>query len=421
MLHPSERRAISYFAAKAYQFCRMEGFFVDAGSFVGGSLVAAIEGVERIAASLNGVGKRFIAYDLFKANEYMIQNYPDHFSGRKPGEEFLDIFYKVIGDYRGLVEVHKGDIIDAPRLDSDIAFLFVDILWSWKTNAFAIEELYPRLIAGKSLLLHQDFVYPYYPWLPISMEYYSDYFEFFDYAEQTTAIYRVKKSFPKTNGLLVFDLDIDLQLALLDAAADRVRPVGNVGRRFGALRAGRRAMAEIDAARPALVVHRRDRGVRRPPVPAELVHGLADLRRVFFASPGYFAKYGRPKRPEDLSKHQCIVRTARVGADIWPFTVDGKVKTIKVTGRFRANGASVINEAATHGLGIAIAPLWHIRPLIDRGLVELALARFSPPPIPVHATWSGTRVLPAKTRLFVDFLVERFGETPQWDDFPAAH
>lgn len=88
---------------------------------------------------------------------------------------------------------------------------------------------------------------------------------------------------------------------------------------------------------------------------------LADLRRVFFASPGYFAKYGRPKRPEDLSKHQCIVRTARVGADIWPFTVDGKVKTIKVTGRFRANGASVINEAATHGLGIAIAPLWHIR------------------------------------------------------------
>ena len=64
----------------------------------------------------------------------------------------------------------------------------------------------------------------------------------------------------------------------LDAGADRVRPIGDVGRGFGALRAGRRAMAEIDAARPALVIHRRDRGVRRPPVPAELVHGLADQR-----------------------------------------------------------------------------------------------------------------------------------------------
>lgn len=134
---------------------------------------------------------------------------------------------------------------------------------------------------------------------------------------------------------------------------------------------------------------------------------LADLRRVFFAAPDYFAKHGRPKHPHDLAKHQCIVRTARVGADIWPFTLDGKVKTIKVSGRFRGNGAGVINEAATHGLGIAIAPLWHIRPLIERGLVEVTLARFSPPPIPVHASWSATRVLPAKTRMFIDFLSQR--------------
>ena len=131
---------------------------------------------------------------------------------------------------------------------------------------------------------------------------------------------------------------------------------------------------------------------------------IADLRRVFFAAPGYFAKHGRPKHPHDLSKHQCIVRTARVGSDIWPFTVDGKVKTIKVSGRFRANGASVIDEAATHGLGIAIAPLWQVRPLVDRGLVEVTLARFAPPPIPLHVSWSGTRVLPAKTRMFIDFL-----------------
>ena len=158
-----------------------------------------------------------------------------------------------------------------------------------------------------------------------------------------------------------------------------------------------------------LVEDNLDLAVHIGPLPDSMAKArrLADLRRVFFAAPSYFAKYGRPKRPEELSKHQCIVRTARVGADIWPFTVDGKVKTIKVSGRFRANGASVINEAATCGLGIAIAPLWHIRPLIDRGLVELALARFSPPPIPVHATWSGTRVLPAKTRMFLDFLSQR--------------
>ncbi len=158
-----------------------------------------------------------------------------------------------------------------------------------------------------------------------------------------------------------------------------------------------------------LVEDNLDLAVHIGPLPDSVAKAkrLADLRRVFFAAPDYFAKYGRPKHPQDLSKHQCIVRTARLGADIWPFTADGKVRTIKVSGRFRANGAGVVNEAATYGLGIAIAPLWHIKPLIDRGLVEVTLARFAPPPIPVHATWSGTRVLPAKTRMFIDFLSQR--------------
>jgi len=158
-----------------------------------------------------------------------------------------------------------------------------------------------------------------------------------------------------------------------------------------------------------LVEDNLDLAVHIGPLPGSVAKSkrLADLRRVFFAASDYFAKHGRPKHPQDLSKHQCIVRTARVGADIWPFTVDGKVRTIKVSGRFRANGASVINEAAIQGLGIAIAPLWQVRPMVDRGLVEVTLARFAPPPIPVHATWSATRVLPAKTRMFIDFLSRR--------------
>src|ERR1700749_322628 len=64
----------------------------------------------------------------------------------------------------------------------------------------------------------------------------------------------------------------------LDAGADRMRPIGDVGGGLRALRAGWRAMTEIDAACPALIIRRCARRVRRPPVPAELVHGLADQR-----------------------------------------------------------------------------------------------------------------------------------------------
>ena len=63
-----------------------------------------------------------------------------------------------------------------------------------------------------------------------------------------------------------------------------------------------------------------------------------------------------------------------------------------------------VNEAAVQGLGIANAPLWQVRSLVDRGIIELLLTRFEPPPIPIHAVWPGARLLPAKTRIFVDFL-----------------
>jgi DNA-binding transcriptional LysR family regulator len=124
---------------------------------------------------------------------------------------------------------------------------------------------------------------------------------------------------------------------------------------------------------------------------------LADLRRVVFAAPDYFAKHGRPKVPGDLAGHQCLVRTSARDSDAWPFLVGGRLKAVKVAGRFRSSGALAVNEAAVQGLGIANAPLWQVRALVDRGVVELVLTRFEPPRVPVHAVWPATRLLPAKT------------------------
>ena len=134
---------------------------------------------------------------------------------------------------------------------------------------------------------------------------------------------------------------------------------------------------------------------------------LADLRRVVFAAPDYFAKHGRPKVPGDLAGHQCLVRTSARDSDAWPFLVGGRLKAVKVAGRFRSSGALAVNEAAVQGLGIANAPLWQVRALVDRGVVELVLTRFEPPRVPVHAVWPATRLLPAKTQLFLDYLAAR--------------
>jgi DNA-binding transcriptional LysR family regulator len=80
--------------------------------------------------------------------------------------------------------------------------------------------------------------------------------------------------------------------------------------------------------------------------------------------------------------------------------------------RLRTNAALAATEAAAQGLGIANAPLWQVRSLVDRGDAEVVLTRFEPPSIPIHAVWPATRMLPARTQLFIEFLAKRLRNEP---------
>jgi DNA-binding transcriptional LysR family regulator len=160
-----------------------------------------------------------------------------------------------------------------------------------------------------------------------------------------------------------------------------------------------------------LVGERVDLAVRIGEMPDSALKSrrIAHARRVFFAAPKYFARHGKPRRPEDLATHQCIIRTSAREGNMWPFLVNGKVRSMRVGGRFQTDGAQAANAAAACGLGIGSAMFWQIKELVESGDVELALTRFEPPPMAIRAVWPSTKVLPKKTRLFVDFLASRLG------------
>jgi DNA-binding transcriptional LysR family regulator len=134
---------------------------------------------------------------------------------------------------------------------------------------------------------------------------------------------------------------------------------------------------------------------------------LGTLRRVAFGAPAYFAKHGRPRHPRELAQHRCVVRTAGGNDAKWPFLVDGKLQTVRVKGTFRTDSTAALYAAASLGLGIGFTPLWQIRSLVDQGKVELILSKFEPPPVPIRIVWSASKVAPAKTRLFTDFIAKR--------------
>ena len=76
--------------------------------------------------------------------------------------------------------------------------------------------------------------------------------------------------------------------------------------------------------------------------------------QVYFASPDYFARHGRPKRPQDLLRHNCIryryIASQRIAE--WQFKAPEGIVKVDVTGSLIVNSTSALVHAAKSGLGI---------------------------------------------------------------------
>lgn len=143
---------------------------------------------------------------------------------------------------------------------------------------------------------------------------------------------------------------------------------------------------------------------------------LAPNRLIACAAPSYLEKHGTPRHPEELKRHNCLGYSYSKTPGIWHFRSDSTRHKISVSGRFTANNGDVIQAALRAGLGIAIQPSFIAGDDLRSGrLVRLFEAYEVGEDSAVHAVFPANRNLSPKVRVFVDFLVERFGETPYWD------
>lgn len=157
-----------------------------------------------------------------------------------------------------------------------------------------------------------------------------------------------------------------------------------------------------------------DVAVRLGDLPPSRLHArqLGLLRMVTVGAPGYFARHGRPRTPAQLRQHECIVRRTAGARQRWTYQRGQRQQSVDVRGRFGADNAAACNAAAVAGLGLAVAALWQVRPLIDQGRLETVLDDWQPPAMPLHIVWSPGRQLPARTRAFIDFVAARWADAP---------
>jgi len=155
--------------------------------------------------------------------------------------------------------------------------------------------------------------------------------------------------------------------------------------------------------------------ITRLPDSSLIARKLAPFTRSICASPAYWEKYGRPKRPEDLQHHQCLLYTYLLSGNDWTFSSPEGETKVRVSGNFRANNGDALLSAARSGLGVLNTPNFIAFNDIRNGDLEPVLTSFADVVANIYAIYPHNRHLSAKVRLFVDFLVERFGPIPQWD------
>ena len=129
------------------------------------------------------------------------------------------------------------------------------------------------------------------------------------------------------------------------------------------------------------------------------------------ASPALIAKRGTPSRPQELGHLPCIVDTNGRWLSNWPFIGDsGETVSVSVSGPIEVNSPMTARAAAIAGLGFAILPDFIAAPEIEAGRLVTVLDDRMPSGGGIFAVYPHRRYLPAKVRVFVDFLVQWFRE-----------
>jgi DNA-binding transcriptional LysR family regulator len=136
---------------------------------------------------------------------------------------------------------------------------------------------------------------------------------------------------------------------------------------------------------------------------------LWQTRIVACASPGYLARHGTPRSPEDLAGHACLTYEYLALRNTWRFRDErGRERAVRVAGPLHANNGGLLAAAAVQGLGIAFEPDFIVAPDLEAGRLRPVLEAFEAPVSDVYAVYPSRRHLSAKVRAFVEFLAARW-------------
>ncbi|MEW6121930.1 MAG: LysR family transcriptional regulator [Pseudomonadota bacterium] len=139
---------------------------------------------------------------------------------------------------------------------------------------------------------------------------------------------------------------------------------------------------------------------------------IADSGWVVCAAPSYLAARGVPKAPEDLATHNCLNFSLRTRAIVWSFESHA-IDACPATGNASTNQAPMLRELGLRGVGIIrVADFVASEDIRTGALVQLLPDFTHEPRQPIFAVYQRQPEQSLRIRTFVDFLHQKFSNSP---------
>lgn len=149
-----------------------------------------------------------------------------------------------------------------------------------------------------------------------------------------------------------------------------------------------------------------------PQAKSLVVRKIVPLYRAIYASAGYLRTHGQPRHPDDLKNHNCLLYAHYAEEVEWEFMRRNETFRVIVDGNLRSTDVNTLRLAAMQGIGIARGVTFLVHADLEAGRLVRVLPDYDVVPLDLWAVYPSRQQLPAKVRVFIDFLEEKFAGDP---------
>lgn len=136
---------------------------------------------------------------------------------------------------------------------------------------------------------------------------------------------------------------------------------------------------------------------------------VGQIRRLVVASPDWLRRHGVPRHPKDLLKANCVRITEH--SPTWgPFNDQGKPLRLAVSGNLEFNQIAPAVAACAAGAGFGSFFSYQVAPFLKDKQLRTVLEDFEPPPRPINIVYPHARLLPMRTRVFIEWMKQELRE-----------